>query len=194
MLWGRKKYPISCLTSKHSRWINCICRWSTSWWIQELLFPPLSSLNLFLRVNTRLVGFPNSVQGFPALKTQFLAESLGPWMKTFLSALWCCCSCLFTQSRPTLCNPMDCSLPGSSVHGISQARSGKPFPSPGDLSHPGIKPASPALAGGFFTTKPPGKPMILPSKFNKKTYFESEIVILNANQRHYFLRCHGTPL
>ena len=26
------------------------------------------------------------------------------------------------QSRPTLCNPMDCSLPGSSVHGIFQAR------------------------------------------------------------------------
>ena len=27
-----------------------------------------------------------------------------------------------TQSCPTLCNPMDCSLPGSSVHGILQAR------------------------------------------------------------------------
>ena len=29
---------------------------------------------------------------------------------------------LVTQSCPTLCNPMDCSPPGSSVHGISQAR------------------------------------------------------------------------
>jgi len=28
-----------------------------------------------------------------------------------------------------------------------------PFPSPGNLSDPGIKPASPALAGGFFTTR-----------------------------------------
>ena len=36
--------------------------------------------------------------------------------------------------------------------------SGLPFPSPGDLSDPGIEPASPALAGGFFTTEPPGKP------------------------------------
>ena len=27
-----------------------------------------------------------------------------------------------------------------------------PFPSPGDLPDPGIEPASPALAGGFFTT------------------------------------------
>ena len=32
-----------------------------------------------------------------------------------------------------------------------------PFPPPGDLPHPGMKPASPALAGGFFTTVPPGK-------------------------------------
>ena len=38
--------------------------------------------------------------------------------------------------------------------------SGLPFPPPWDLSHPGIKPSSlvfPALAGGFFTTVPPGK-------------------------------------
>ena len=39
-------------------------------------------------------------------------------------------------------------------------RRGLPFPSPGGLSNPGIQPmslASPALAGGFFTTEPPGK-------------------------------------
>ena len=36
--------------------------------------------------------------------------------------------------------------------------SGLPFPSPGDLPNPGVEPVSPALAGGFFTTKPPGKP------------------------------------
>ena len=33
-----------------------------------------------------------------------------------------------------------------------------PFSSPGDLSNPGIKPMSPALAGRFFATEPPGKP------------------------------------
>ena len=40
--------------------------------------------------------------------------------------------------------------------------SGLPFPSPGDLPDPGIEPeslASPALAGGFFTTAPSGKPL-----------------------------------
>ena len=35
--------------------------------------------------------------------------------------------------------------------------SGLPFPPPGDLPDPGIEPASPALAGGFFTTEPHGK-------------------------------------
>ena len=36
---------------------------------------------------------------------------------------------------------------------------GLPFPSPGDLPDPRIKPPSPALAGRFFTAEPPGKPM-----------------------------------
>ena len=44
--------------------------------------------------------------------------------------------------------------------GLSQQEywSGLPFPPPGDLPDPGIKPASPALADIFFITKPPGKP------------------------------------
>ena len=68
------------------------------------------------------------------------------------------------QSCLTLSDPMDCSPPGSSVHGILQAKywSGPPFLSPGELPQPGIKPtslASPALAGGFFTTAPPRKPL-----------------------------------
>ena len=63
-----------------------------------------------------------------------------------------------------LCNPMDCSPPGSSVHGIFQARilEWVLFPPPGVLPDPGIEPKSPestALAGGFFTTEPPGKPL-----------------------------------
>ena len=55
---------------------------------------------------------------------------------------------LVAQLCPTLCDPMDCSTPGSSVHGILQARidwSGLPFPSPGDLLDLGIEPRSPAL-------------------------------------------------
>ena len=33
-----------------------------------------------------------------------------------------------------------------------------PFPSPGPLPYPGTEPESPALAGRFFTTEPPGSP------------------------------------
>ena len=36
--------------------------------------------------------------------------------------------------------------------------SGLPFPSPGNLPDPGIEATYPALAGGFFTAEPPGKP------------------------------------
>ena len=36
---------------------------------------------------------------------------------------------------------------------------GLPFPPPGDLLDPGIKPTFPALAGGFLTTEPKGSPM-----------------------------------
>ena len=57
------------------------------------------------------------------------------------------------------CDLMGCSPPGSSVLGILQTRirSGLPFPSPGYLPKPGIELTSPALAGRFFTTQPPGK-------------------------------------
>jgi len=57
---------------------------------------------------------------------------------------------------------MDHSLPGSSVHGILQARKLKwvaclPL---GDLPNPGIKPAPPALAGRYFTTELAKKPSL----------------------------------
>ena len=60
------------------------------------------------------------------------------------------------QSCLTLCNPKDCSLPGSSSMGFSRQEywSGLSFPSHGDLSDPEIELmslASPVLAGGFFT-------------------------------------------
>ena len=64
------------------------------------------------------------------------------------------------QSCRTLCDPVDCSPPGSSVHGIFQPRilEPVPFPTPGDLPNPGMKSVSPALSDEFFTTEPPGKP------------------------------------
>ena len=42
--------------------------------------------------------------------------------KYHMTSLFSCNCCLVTQLCPTVCNPMDCSPPGSSVHGILQAR------------------------------------------------------------------------
>ena len=62
-----------------------------------------------------------------------------------------------TKRRASLCDPLVCSPPGSSVHGILQARALEwaAVPSSGDLPDSGIGPTSftsPALAGWFFTT------------------------------------------
>ena len=93
-------------------------------------------------------------------------NKIGNWGKRLVlrTQLWCVvCVRVHTQARAALCNPMACSLPGSSVHGISQARTPEQvaFPMPVVLPEPGTKPTSPvspALAGRFFTTEPAGKP------------------------------------
>ena len=65
------------------------------------------------------------------------------WTSLFISV----CVCLVTESCPTLCNPMDCSLPGSSLHWILQVRKLEWVACPplGDLSNPGIEPRYPTL-------------------------------------------------
>ena len=68
---------------------------------------------------------------------------------------------LVAQLYPPLCNPMECSPPGSSLPwGFPRHEywSGLPFPSSGDLPDPGIQLRPPALTGGFFTSELPGKP------------------------------------
>ena len=71
---------------------------------------------------------------------------------------------LFSQSFPTVCDPVDCSPPGSFLHGVLQARilewvavtsSRASFRSRDRIAIFW----SPALAGGFFTTSTPGKPV-----------------------------------
>ena len=65
-----------------------------------------------------------------------------------------------SQTCPTLCNPMDCSLPGSSAHGILQARilEWVAYPFSRDLPNPGIEPRSPALQVDSLPAELPGKP------------------------------------
>ena len=89
-------------------------------------------------------------------------------LKYLLGTVHVCVCTKSLQLCLMLCTCINCSPPGSSAHGIFQARilewvfpsPGKvlPFPSLGVLLNPGIEPVSYALAGGFFTAKPPGSP------------------------------------
>ena len=80
---------------------------------------------------------------------------------------FCSLLLLFSQRlnklSPTLRDTMDCSPPGSSVHGIPQGRvlDWVAISFFRDLPDQGIESVSPALAGGFFSTEPPGTPVIL---------------------------------
>ena len=70
------------------------------------------------------------------------------------------CYCLVTKSCPTLCDPMDCGLPGSSVHGILLARilqRGAVSPSRAS-SQSRIKAMSPALQGDALLLSHQGRP------------------------------------
>ena len=96
----------------------------------------------------------------PCEHTHTYTQLLVTRSATVISKKWWWCY-LVAKSRPTLCNPVGYSPPGSSVHGFSQTRILVPFPSPEDLPDPGIEPMSPALQVDLFfflTILPPGKP------------------------------------
>ena len=68
---------------------------------------------------------------------------------------------LVAHSYSTLCDRMDCSLPGSSVHGILQARilERVAIPFSRGSSQPGIEQRSPALQVDPLPAEPQGKPL-----------------------------------
>ena len=70
---------------------------------------------------------------------------------------------LVAQLCPTLCKPMDCRLPGSSVRGILQARvlEWLALPVSRGSSQPGIKLRSPALQADSLLSEPPGKTSLI---------------------------------
>ena len=78
--------------------------------------------------------------------------------------MWYTHCCLVAELCPTLFStPWTVAHQTPSFVGFprQEYQSGLPFPSPRDLPDPGIGPSSPVLAGKFFTTEPPGKPIIL---------------------------------
>ena len=84
---------------------------------------------------------PGDVHSIPLDYSSRLSEAV------FGLLCWHC----WLVTHPSLGNPLDCSPPGSSVHGTLQGQNagvGGHFPPPGDLPDPGIEPASPALQAG----------------------------------------------
>ena len=75
----------------------------------------------------------------------------------------CAGTLIACQSGLTLCHPVDCSPPGSSVREIFQARvlEWVAISSSRDLPDPGVKLMSPVLTHGFFITEPTVKPPIV---------------------------------
>ena len=70
------------------------------------------------------------------------------------------CCCLVAKLCLTLFETVAHQAPLSMPFPRQEYWNGLPFPSSADLPHSEIEPTSPALAGGFFTTEPPGKPMV----------------------------------
>ena len=88
---------------------------------------------------------------------------------------------------------MDYSPPGSSsIHGIFPWI-GLPFPSPRDLANPGIKPSSPARAGGFFATATGGAPdfldiaLMLPRASSSRVHYSPSLLAFDQTALNYTL-------
>ena len=107
-------------------------------------------------------------------------ERRDTWHRLSFAALpfiYCCCCCLGTQSCPSLeaSWTVACQAPLFMAFSRQECWIGLSFPPPGDLLlDPGIKPASPALTGGFFIAEPPGKPLTMHNFFLKKEIFEDK--------------------
>ena len=87
-----------------------------------------------------------------------------------------------TQSCPTLCDPMDCSL--SMGFSRQEYWSGLPLPPPGDLPGPGIEPRSPALQADTLPSEPPGEPsyhLILNSYWKPLNLWEDDQMLVTCS-------------
>ena len=109
----------------------------------------------------------------PAFTAQLLGEKRpGAWARVVSP---CLSACSVAWPCLTLCDPKDCSPPGSSVRGVFQARmlewvaisSSKGSSRSRDRTHISCV-KIPAVAGRFLTTAPPGKPTVPVGRFEKR--------------------------
>ena len=90
----------------------------------------------------------------------------------------CCYCCLVAKLCLTLCDPMDCSSPDSSVHGFSRQEhwSRQPFPSPEHFPDLGIEPGSLALQADSLPSEPTGIKSMSMKKGDIYIYFPIHII------------------
>ena len=109
--------------------------------------------NLKCAVNATYIWIFKTLYCYKGKRSHYLYE-LPSWNGNILDfSVW-------SQLCSALWNPMDCSLPGSCIHRLFQERilDCAAISFSRGPSNPGVKLMSPALAGRFFTTAPPGKP------------------------------------
>ena len=80
-----------------------------------------------------------------------------------------------------------CQAPLSMEFSRQEYHHGLPFSSLGDLPNPGIEPASPALAGGFFTTEPPGKPPPCLTTFYSSVSIQVKAFLTHKSRFSFFV-------
>ena len=109
---------------------------------------------------------------FTIIWTDASQKRILKWPKTFKIS-----TSEVAQSCPTLCDPMNVAYEALPSMGFSRQEywSGLPFPSPGDLHDPGIKPRSPALQADTLPSELPGKPL----KTSKDCVYTSSLDGLN---------------
>ena len=119
-------------------------------------------------LSIQVSAFPNPYASpYLSAPSRYISSHIGPTI--FISTVFkqnasmdtkdlCCC--LVAKLCPTLATPWTVTHQAPLFMGFSRQEywSVLPFPSPGDIPDPGIKAMSPALAGGFFTPEPSGKP------------------------------------
>ena len=160
-----------------------------------LIHAPILQLSLFLKNVAKCHGMSPSGSWTSSIWCEQNRNSI---QKTTMKS---CVNAKLLQSCPTLCNPVDHSLPGSSVHRILQATilewvailsSRGPF-WPRDRTH--VSCIS-HIAGGFFTIEPQGKPMNSSTSYNKfyliyhNSFYTLDIKkIMDKHAKNYFSSC-----
>ena len=168
-LWGLTESDTTKVTyQQQPKSEPCMLRCFSHVWLFATLWTVCSQVPLSM-------GFPRQehLSGFP-----FLLQQIFPTWGSNLCLL-CLLHCrqilYYSATGEAWIYPVNCTLPGSSVHGISQARtlewvsifSSKRSSQPGDQT---CVSCVFCVAGRFFTTQPPGKPESEP--WTSKKYFQ----------------------